>query len=47
MSEPEYYRQPGETMRIDQNRSGEIGALLHRKLERWEALEAKADSAAS
>jgi len=40
MHAPEYYRQPPEVLRADQQRIGEIEALLHRKLERWEALEA-------
>ena len=47
MHAPEYYRQPPGLLRADQQRIGEIEALLHRKLERWEALEAKAGSAAA
>jgi len=42
MAEPEYYRQPHDVLRADQARSGEIESLLLAKLERWEALEAKA-----
>ena len=42
MAEPEYYRQPPDVLRADQARSGEIDRLLIEKLERWEALEAKA-----
>jgi ATP-binding cassette subfamily F protein uup len=38
----EYYRQPPDVLRADQQRSAEIEALLLAKLERWEALEAKA-----
>ena len=41
-SAPEYFRQAAEVLRDDQNRNGEIEALLMKKLERWEALEAKA-----
>jgi len=37
---PGYYKQPPEALRADQQRIGEIEALLHAKLERWEALEA-------
>jgi ATP-binding cassette subfamily F protein uup len=42
MSEPDYYRQPPGVLREDQRRSAEIEKLLMEKLERWEALEAKA-----
>jgi ATP-binding cassette subfamily F protein uup len=45
MSAPDYFRQPPETLRADQKRSGEIETLLMEKLERWEALEAKAKAA--
>jgi hypothetical protein len=45
MSAPEYFRQAPEALRADQKRSGEIEALLMDKLERWEALEAKAKAA--
>ena len=38
---PEYYRQPPEALRADQKRLEEIESLLHEKLERWEALEAR------
>ncbi len=47
MSAPEYYRQPPDLLRADQQRSAEIEKLLLEKLERWEALEAKAKAAAS
>jgi ABC transport system ATP-binding/permease protein len=39
MHDPEYYRQPPETLRADQARSAEIETLLMQKLERWHALE--------
>jgi ATP-binding cassette subfamily F protein uup len=42
MSGAEYFRLPAEELRADQKRSGEIEALLMEKLEKWEALEAKA-----
>ena len=42
MAGADYYRQPPEALREDQRRSAEIEALLMEKLERWEALEAKA-----
>ncbi len=45
MHAPEYYRQPLDAMRADQKRSSEIETLLLEKLERWEALEAKAKAA--
>jgi ATP-binding cassette subfamily F protein uup len=38
---PEYYQQKPEVLRDDQKRLVEIEALLHEKLERWEALELK------
>jgi ATP-binding cassette subfamily F protein uup len=41
MHAPEYYRQPPEALRADQQRSAEIEALLMEKLERWENLESK------
>ena len=41
MSTADYYKQGGEVMRKDQKRADEIDALLMKKLERWEALEAK------
>jgi ABC transport system ATP-binding/permease protein len=44
---PDYYRQPPETLRADQQRNAEIEALLSEKLERWESLDAKAKAAAS
>jgi ATP-binding cassette subfamily F protein uup len=40
-----YYGQPPEVLRADQQRIGEIEALLHEKLERWEALESRANPA--
>jgi ATP-binding cassette subfamily F protein uup len=45
MHAPEYYRQPPDVLRADQQRIGEIEALLHGKLERWEALEARTSGA--
>ena len=47
MHAPDYYRQPPETLRTDRERNEEIEQLLHEKLERWEALEAKSRSAVS
>ena len=47
MSDPAYYQQAAAAMKNDHLRNAEIEALLHAKLERWEALEAKARSAAS
>ena len=44
---PEYYKQPPEVLRADQQRIGEIEALLHEKLERWEALESRANPGAA
>ena len=41
MSEPGYYAQDARTLKQAQQRAGEIEALLHQKLVRWEALEAK------
>ena len=41
MVDPEYYRQPHDALRADQQRTAEIESLLLAKLERWEALEAK------
>jgi ATP-binding cassette subfamily F protein uup len=46
MRAPDYYRQPPEVLRSDKQRSAQIEALLLEKLERWEALEAKARTAA-
>jgi len=46
MHAPDYYRQPPEALRADQQRSEQIEALLLEKLERWEMLEARAKSAA-
>jgi ATP-binding cassette subfamily F protein uup len=46
MHAPDYYRQPPAVLRSDQQRSAQIEALLLEKLERWEALEAKARTAA-
>ena len=47
MHAPEYYRQPADALRADQQRGAEIEVLLHQKLERWEALESKSRAAAS
>ncbi len=41
MHAPEYYKQPAELLRADQQRLADIEQLLHRKLERWTALEAR------
>jgi len=45
MSDPAYYRQDPASMRGDQQRAEQIEALIHEKLERWEALEAKQKAA--
>ena len=45
MGDPAYYRQDAAAMRGDQQRGEQIEALIHEKLERWEALEAKAKAA--
>src|SRR5512134_71074 len=45
MSALEYFRQPPDVLRADQKRNAQIDALLMEKLERWEALEAKAKAA--
>jgi len=47
MHAADYFRQPPETLRADRARDAEIEKLLHEKLERWEALEAKGKAAAS
>jgi ATP-binding cassette subfamily F protein uup len=47
MASPDYYRQPPDILRADQARNAEIEKLLVEKLERWEALEAKAKASAS
>src|SRR5438067_6250037 len=47
MHEPDYYREPPEKLRADRERSDEIERLLLEKLERWEALEAKASGGSS
>ena len=47
MSESDYFRQSPEVLRADQARGSEIETLLMEKLERWEALEAKAKAASS
>jgi ATP-binding cassette subfamily F protein uup len=47
MSDTEYYRQSPDVIRADRARSEEIEQLLMEKLERWEALEAKAKAALS
>jgi ATP-binding cassette subfamily F protein uup len=41
MHAPEYYRQPPDALRADQQRLEEIEALLHARLERWTELEAR------
>jgi ATP-binding cassette subfamily F protein uup len=47
MSAPDYFKQSPDVLRSDQVRATEIETLLMKKLERWEALEAKAKAAAS
>jgi ATP-binding cassette subfamily F protein uup len=47
MHAADYYHQPPDILRADQQRSAKIDALLTEKLERWEALEAKARFATS
>lgn len=47
MSAPDYFRETPDAQRRDQLRSAEIETLLMEKLERWEALEAKAKVAGS
>jgi ATP-binding cassette subfamily F protein uup len=42
MHDADYYRQPPDALRVDRERAEEIERLLMEKLERWEALEAKA-----
>jgi len=46
MHDPEYYKRPADVLRAEQKRNAEIETLLMEKLERWEALEAKAKAAA-
>ena len=46
MHAPEYYQQAAEVLREDRRRNGEIETLLLKKLERWEALEAKSQTTA-
>jgi ATP-binding cassette subfamily F protein uup len=41
LAAPDYYRQPPEALRADQQRAAEIERLLEQKLERWTALEAR------
>jgi ATP-binding cassette subfamily F protein uup len=45
ISDPAYYRRDPKSMRGDQQRTEQIEALIHEKLERWEALEAKQKAA--
>jgi len=45
MADAEYYRQPPDAIRADHVRAEAIEATLMEKLERWEALEAKARAA--
>jgi len=47
MSAPEYFRQSPEALKADQQRNGELEALLMKKLQRWEALESKALAASA
>ena len=47
MTSADYFRQSPDILRADQARSTEIEQLLMDKLERWEALEAKAKAASS
>jgi ATP-binding cassette subfamily F protein uup len=47
MSSPEYFRQGADVLRDDQKRNADIEALVMKKLERWEALEAKAKDGAA
>jgi len=47
MSAPEYFRQGADVLRDDQKRTADIDALVMKKLERWEALEAKAKAGAA
>ena len=47
MSAPDYFKRSAEMLRADQARNAEIEKLLMEKLERWEALEAKAKAAAT
>jgi len=45
MHAADYYRQAPEALKADRERNEEIDGLLHEKLERWEALEAKSKAA--
>ena len=47
MSAPEYFRQSPQALKADQQRNGELEALLMKKLQRWEALESKALAASA
>ena len=47
MLAPDYFRQPPDALRGDQQKLEEIDALLLEKLERWEVLEGKARAAAT
>jgi len=47
ISAPEYFRQSPEALKADQQRNGELEALLMKKLQRWEALESKALAASA
>lgn len=47
MQSPDYYRQPPDALKKDQQRSDELDALLLQKLERWETLEARANKTGS
>jgi ATP-binding cassette subfamily F protein uup len=46
MSAPEYFKQPPDVLRADQQRNGEIENLLTQKLERWTSLESRVTGAA-
>ncbi|HEU4647307.1 MAG TPA: ATP-binding cassette domain-containing protein [Burkholderiales bacterium] len=47
MVAPEYFRQSPQALKADQQRNGELEALLMKKLQRWEALESKALAASA
>jgi ATP-binding cassette subfamily F protein uup len=46
MGDTGYYKQGAQALKAEQQRAAEIETLLHQKLARWEALEAKAKAAA-
>jgi|tagenome__1003787_1003787.scaffolds.fasta_scaffold20988488_10 ATP-binding cassette subfamily F protein uup len=43
MHAPDYYKKPPQVLRADRERDAEIGRLIDEKLERWAALEQKAN----